>query len=90
MFIAIGYKNMNKIREKFYNEAKSKGYTLLNYLSSKANIFTDKIGDNCFICEDNTIQPYVKIGKNVILWSGNHIGHHSVIEDHIWICSHVG
>ena len=89
MFIAIGYKNMNKIREKFYNEAKSKGYTLLNYLSSKANIFTDKIGDNCFICEDNTIQPYVKIGKNVILWSGNHIGHHSVIEDHIWICSHV-
>ena len=35
-----------------------------------------------FILENNIIQPYVKIGNNVTLWSGNHIGHHSVIKDH--------
>jgi UDP-3-O-[3-hydroxymyristoyl] glucosamine N-acyltransferase len=39
--------------------------------------------------EDNTIQPFVTIGNNVTLWSGNHIGHHSTIRDHCFITSHV-
>ena len=43
---------------------------------------------NCFILEDNTIQPFVEIGNNCVLWSGNHIGHHSKIEDHVFITSH--
>ena len=46
-------------------------------------------GDNCFILEDNTVQPFVTIGNNVTLWSGNHIGHDSVIEDHCFLTSHV-
>jgi sugar O-acyltransferase (sialic acid O-acetyltransferase NeuD family) len=88
MYIAVGYNKMNAVRERFYNEAKEKRYTLLSYVSSYATVFTDKIGDNCFVCEDNTIQPFVELGNNVVLWSGNHIGHHSKIEDHVWICSH--
>ena len=47
------------------------------------------IGDNTFIFEENVIQPFVRIGSNVVLWSGNHIGHDSVIEDHCFIASHV-
>jgi acyl-[acyl carrier protein]--UDP-N-acetylglucosamine O-acyltransferase len=39
--------------------------------------------------EDNTIQPFVTIGNNVTLWSGNHIGHHVAIRDHCFIASHV-
>jgi carbonic anhydrase/acetyltransferase-like protein (isoleucine patch superfamily) len=31
----------------------------------------------------------VTIGNNVTLWSGNHIGHHSVIKDNNFISSHV-
>lgn len=88
MYIAVGYRNLNKTRAKFYYEAKEKGYTLLTYISSKATVFTDDIGDNCFILENNTLQPFLKIGNNVVLWSGNHIGHHSVIEDHCYITSH--
>lgn len=81
--------NMNKLREKIYNDAKQKGYKFISYISSKANIFTKDIGENCFILEDNTIQFGVKIGNNCVLWSGNHIGHHSTIEDHVFITSHV-
>lgn len=88
MFIAIGYVQLNKVRERFYNEAKDKGYTLLTYISSKSSTFTEKVGDNCFIFEDNTVQPFVEIGNNVILWSGNHIGHHTKIESHNFIASH--
>jgi sugar O-acyltransferase (sialic acid O-acetyltransferase NeuD family) len=89
MHIAVGYNTQNTIREKFYHEAKKKGYRLLTYVSSHTTNFASSIGDNCFIFEDNTLQPFVKIGNNCILWSGNHIGHHSVIEDNVFISSHV-
>jgi sugar O-acyltransferase (sialic acid O-acetyltransferase NeuD family) len=90
MFIALSYAKMNKLRESKYHEAKAKGYILVNYISSRCNYLSQFIcGDNCFIFEDNTIQPFVKIGNNVTLWSGNHIGHHSEIKDHNFISSHV-
>jgi acetyltransferase-like isoleucine patch superfamily enzyme len=59
-------------------------------VSPRATVLNDgRIGDNCFILEDNTIQPFVTIGSNVTMWSGNHIGHHSIIKDHSFIASHV-
>jgi sugar O-acyltransferase (sialic acid O-acetyltransferase NeuD family) len=88
LFAPMSGKGLNKIRENVYNEGKEKGYKFISYISSKANVFTDKIGDNCFILEDNTIQPFVEIGNNCVLWSGNHIGHHSKINDHVFITSH--
>lgn len=89
LFIAVGYSNMNEIRERIYNQAKRKGYNFANYISSKATIWTKEIGENNFILEDNTIQPYVKIGSNNVIWSGNHIGHHGFIGNHCFITSQV-
>lgn len=89
MHIAIGYNTENRIRRKFYDAAKLKGYKLLTYVSTKCTNYAKSIGDNCFIFEDNTIQPFAQIGNNCILWSGNHIGHHSKIEDNVFISSHV-
>jgi sugar O-acyltransferase (sialic acid O-acetyltransferase NeuD family) len=90
MFIALSYARMNQLRAAKYAEAKARGYTLVSYLSSHATCLTQfPIGDNCFILEDNTIQPFVTIGNNVTLWSGNHIGHDSTIADHCFISSHV-
>jgi len=80
---------MNDVRQNIYNQIKSKGYDCISYISSRATILTQKIGENCFILEDNTIQPFVEIGNNVVLWSGNHIGHHSVIKDNVFFTSHV-
>ena len=89
-FIAIGYSKLNATRKEKFLAAKEMGYHLVSYISSHATVLTDeKIGENCLIFEDNTIQPLVKIGNNVTLWSGNHIGHHSVIRDHTFITSHV-
>ena len=90
MHIAVSYAQMNRVRQAKYEQAKSKGYTLATYISPKCSYMSQfDPGDNCFIYEDNTVQPFVRIGNNVILWSGNHIGHHSVIEDHNFISSHV-
>ncbi|MBN4049739.1 acetyltransferase, partial [Bacteroidales bacterium AH-315-N07] len=90
LFLAIGYTKLNKIRAELYNSIKEKGYKLATYVHSKIHIWpNNKIGENTFIFEDNTIQPFVEIGNNVVLWSGNHIGHHSIIGDHCFLTSHV-
>ena len=88
-FAPMTAKNINHDREKVYLEIKSKSYQMISYISSKATRFNNKIGDNCFILEDNTLQPFTNIGNNVILWSGNHIGHHGAIGDHCFFTSHV-
>ncbi|MDA9276928.1 acetyltransferase, partial [Flavobacteriaceae bacterium] len=89
LFAPMTAKQMNQLREKIYLEGKSKGYKYISYVSSKATVFDNEIGENCFILEDNTIQPFTKIGNNVVLWSGNHIGHHGEIKDHVFFTSHV-
>jgi len=89
-FIALGYSNLNQTRKEKYFATKALGYELASYISSKATILNEgQIGDNCFILEDNTIQPFVTVGNNVTLWSGNHIGHHTRIDDHCFLASHI-
>jgi sugar O-acyltransferase (sialic acid O-acetyltransferase NeuD family) len=89
-FVALSYSKLNAVRKEKYVAAKAIGYKLASFISSNATVLNDrKIGENCFILEDNTVQPFVVIGNNVTLWSGNHIGHHSVIKDHCFISSHV-
>jgi sugar O-acyltransferase (sialic acid O-acetyltransferase NeuD family) len=90
LFVAISYAKINQVRAVKCEEATAKGYKLASYISSRATVLTkESIGDNTFILEDNTIQPFVRIGRNVTLWSGNHIGHHSEIGDHCFIASHI-
>lgn len=90
IFIPLSFKKMNHLRAEKYYQAKNKGYEMISYVSSRATTFPGfACGENCFILEDNTIQPFVEIGNNVVMWSGNHIGHHSLIKDHIFISSHV-
>src|SRR6266446_10613882 len=90
MFIAVSYAQMNQVRAGKYFRAKEIGYELVSYVSSRATFLSDApVGDNCFILEDNTIQPFVRIGNDVTLWSGNHIGHDSIIEDHCFLASQI-
>ncbi|CAG9169637.1 acetyltransferase [Cupriavidus pampae] len=89
-FVALSYSKLNAVRKDKYEAARAKGYRLASYVSSRATVLNDgQVGDNCFILENNVVQPFVVIGNNVTLWSGNHIGHHSTIADHCFLASHV-
>ena len=89
LYVAISSGKLNRNRTKVYNEAKAKGYKCASYVSTRAFVWRNvEIGENCFIFEDNTLQPFVKIGDNVTLWSGNHIGHNTIIKDNCFISSH--
>lgn len=89
-YAALVYTRMNRLRTRLYKTVKAMGYQPASYISSRAFVWPNvELGEHCFIFEDNTIQPFVRIGANVVLWSGNHIGHHSVIRDNCFIASHV-
>lgn len=90
MHVALSYQKQNRLREEKYGQARAAGYDLVSYVCSKSVTWPDlSTGDNCFILENQTIQPTVRIGNNVMIWSGNHLGHASVIRDHVYIASHV-
>jgi sugar O-acyltransferase (sialic acid O-acetyltransferase NeuD family) len=88
--VATTYTQLNRLRARLAAATKAKGFRLASYISSRAFVWRNvEIGEHCFIFEDNTVQPFVKLGSNVVLWSGNHIGHHSTVRDNCFISSHV-
>jgi len=90
IFVAIGYGQMNKMRQRVYEEMKERGYSCATFVHPEVKIWeSTTVGENVFIFEDNTIQPFTRIGSDTILWSGNHVGHHSIIGEHCFISSHV-
>jgi sugar O-acyltransferase (sialic acid O-acetyltransferase NeuD family) len=89
-FIAVSYTQLNRLRRRLFDAAKTKGYQLCSYISPHANIAPDvEVGENCFILEGVIVQRGVKIGDNVTLWSGSLIGHRSSIGDNCFVASEV-
>jgi sugar O-acyltransferase (sialic acid O-acetyltransferase NeuD family) len=86
----LSYRRMNEFRRDRYFEGKARNYQFASFVHPHSHIYTEDIGENCFILEANVIQPFVRIGNNVMMWSGNHIGHHSIIGDHCFLASQVG
>jgi len=90
VFVAVTHTKLNRVRRRLYRAAREKGYAPVSYVSTRAFVWHNvAIGENCFVFENNVLQYHVRIGNNVILWSGNHIGHRSVVGDHCFLSSHV-
>ncbi|MGB9152477.1 MAG: acetyltransferase [Alphaproteobacteria bacterium] len=87
MAMPLGYKNLNKHREEKYLQAKAMGYEFITYISSRTSCDAASVGENTFILSQNDIQPFVKIGNNVIVWATSGIGHHTQIGDHCFLAS---
>ena len=86
MYVAVAQSRLNKVRARVYKEAKALGYELVSYVYPGVKIWSNvTIGDNCFIFDGCTINPFVSIGNNVIVWQGCVIGHHSNIGNHVFM-----
>jgi sugar O-acyltransferase (sialic acid O-acetyltransferase NeuD family) len=90
MLALLGYQRMNALRADKYLEAKQKGYSFISYTNSSFYRAEKlEVGENCFILDNQSISLDVKIGNNVVMWPSNHVGDLSVIDDHVWLASHV-
>ena len=90
VFVAVIYTQLNRLRARLAETAKVMGYQLASFISPHAFVAPSaRLGEHCFVFENNVNQSFVEIRSNVVLWSGNHIGHHSTIADNVFVSSHV-
>lgn len=88
MFVAVGYQDMNRLRQQKMHDAEEKGYHLTSYVHPNSTIPGDLVhGKNCFIMNNVCIHPRVSIGEGVFVWSGAMIGHHSTVGNYNWFTS---
>ena len=88
MFVAIGIHRVNKSRAEAVDRAQCRGYRLASFLSSRADVASDLVLEpNCMVMERAGIQPFVRIGRNSIIWSASRIGFHTQVGEHCWIVS---
>jgi sugar O-acyltransferase (sialic acid O-acetyltransferase NeuD family) len=86
MHIAVGYHQLNRVRERLLAEAKAMGYRTPSFVSTRSWPGPGvACGDNCFIADGVSVEPGARIGENVALWSNVVVGHHSEIFNHAWL-----
>jgi sugar O-acyltransferase (sialic acid O-acetyltransferase NeuD family) len=79
VLIALGYKNMNKVREEKYKEIKNMGYKIASYISSRAIVENHQLGEGNIVLENSIIGPFTQLGNGNIVWSTANIAHHNKI-----------
>jgi sugar O-acyltransferase (sialic acid O-acetyltransferase NeuD family) len=88
-FVAVGYGRVNRFRAGMCEQVKALGYRLISYVSTRADIWTDQEpGENAFIMPRVVIEPFARLGADIILWTGAHVSHHTDIGDHCFLSSH--
>lgn len=81
ILLSFGYKNMVKNRQEKFELCKKLGYTLYTFISEKAVVYTDNIGEGSIIYPNVFVAPFVKIGKGCFLENSVSVSHHSIIDD---------
>lgn len=81
IYICIGYTAMNSQRKRIFDEVKKAGYTILGYVSPRACVMTEDIGEGCLIFEQSYLGPYTRLGKGNVLYPMCMLAHHSTAGD---------
>ena len=87
VIIAMGPANGNRDRQRVF-EMLMKGPLVVNTYCDPQAIVAGGVNTGSVIFEQNNLQ-YCAVGENVVMWSGNHVGHGSRIGSHSFITSHV-
>lgn len=81
ILIAIGYTKMNNLREKIYTMLKQEGFSICTWISSKAIVYSDSIGEGTIILPNVMIGPGCEIGKCNFFESSVSLSHDNKIGD---------
>ena len=87
VLITFGYSNMNEIKRQKYNICKEKHYTMANFISENAMVYTDDIGDSNIIMPNVVISNGVSIGNCNTFYPSVVVGHDCNIGSFNFIAS---
>lgn len=86
LFVAVGLRDINRLRAKKAHEAEARGYRLASYLSSGAIVPPGmRLEPNTWIMEGAHVHPFATVGRNAIIWSRSTVGFKSRVEDDCWL-----
>ncbi|MDY7537137.1 acetyltransferase [Undibacterium sp. RTI2.1] len=90
MIMAMGFVDMNALREKKYLEAIHKGYVFTSFIHASVTKHDDVIiEDNCVILDHVSIHPGCRIKQGTFISSNVNIGHDCNVDEFNWINSGV-
>lgn len=89
LFAPIGYTRLNRLRQERFLEGRSRGYRFATFIHPAATCYGTPAGENSQILEGSFVQPYTRIGENVMSWGHCAFGHHSLVGDHCFITTSV-
>lgn len=75
-FAAVGYSNGNRNRAAVFERAKAAGFTQPGL---------GGVNEGTIVLPGAIIEPYARIGLDVVLWTGAHVAHDTVVEDHVFV-----
>lgn len=86
MIIAVGYLEMNALRQRKYLEAREMGYRFASYVHDSVLRHDDLvIEENCIILDHVSIHPGSRIGPGSFISSNVNIGHDCQVGAGNWI-----
>jgi sugar O-acyltransferase (sialic acid O-acetyltransferase NeuD family) len=88
VIMAIGYKDLNRVRESVFTRLKGKGYTIETYVHPGARVHSQvPLGEGSVVLPGAVIEPSVSVGANAMVWANVTVAHHSIVGEHCWIAS---
>lgn len=86
--IAIGYSEMNEVRQRIFQNFKAKSAKFINFIHPSCSIARGvEIGYNNVFLENTVVQPFSNIGNNNYFWSNTVLSHGACVNDGNWIAS---
>lgn len=90
LITAVGYREMNDLRARKYQEGRARGYAFARYVHpSVVRHACVTIGENTIVLDHVALHPCTTVGNSVFIASNASIGHGCTIGDHCWINSGV-
>jgi sugar O-acyltransferase (sialic acid O-acetyltransferase NeuD family) len=88
LFVGLGFRQINRLRQARYEQARSMGYSFIRHASARASIWPDlQLGENSAVFDGATVQPFAQIGNNVMVRSTAFVAHHVRVDDHAFIAA---
>ncbi len=88
VMMAVGYHDLNRVRESLFLRLKNLGYTVETYVHPDAHVYTEyPLGEGCVVLPSTVIEPGVRVGANTMVWCNVTLAHHCCVAENCWIAA---